>query len=220
MEAAKPEVLALVESWLREVCPETLDMKEVHLVARLCELSVWTYKERGMTQCHPGRAYLSALVGWSVTKVSRFTSKLRDWGILRKYQPRMFNTEKQQWEPSTAVYAIAFLGLARVRQLAALLKIDLAHMKKESSQEKREKESCVQISGRKSPVPAGHVARQVYRRLLDMGKNGEPEVVIHTGNVAMNAVLNRFARLGKGQSLQVKSDSAHDCPASASARTV
>src|SRR5262245_21082989 len=124
MEAAKPEVLALVESWLREACPETLDMKGVHLVARLCELSVWTFKDSGVVRCHPGRQYLAHLVGWSVTKVSRFTSKLRDWGILRKYQPRTFDPVQQQWLPSTSVYSLPFLTGVRIRQLAWVLKID------------------------------------------------------------------------------------------------
>jgi hypothetical protein len=164
---AKPEVLALVESWLRELCPETLDMKGIHVLARLCELSVFTYKDSGAVRCHPGRQYLAELVGWSVTKVSRFTSKLRDYGVLKKYQPRTFNTQKQQWDTSTNVYAIPLLTPLRIKQLAVTLKLKLgARMYLfPSKKKKEEKESCVQPPRVKHPI-----LQKLLTRFANLGK--------------------------------------------------
>lgn len=161
------KALALVESWLQEACPETLGMKGVHLIAKIAELCVWTFKDAGTPQCHPGRAYLSSLVGWSVTKVSRFTSKLKEYKLLQKHQPRLFDPERQQWMPLTTVYSLPFLTRARIRQLASILNIDVrARMNETSFFKKKEKKSCVRGS-------------------------------IQTKNPILQKLLNRFANLGK-----------------------
>jgi hypothetical protein len=222
MEAAKPEVLALVEGWLRESCPETVDMKGVHIFARLCELSVCTYKDAGAIRCHPGREYLSKLVGWSVTKVSRFTSKLRDYGVLKKYQPSLFNPTKQGWDKLTNVYTVPLLTPLRIKQLAVILKLKLgARMYLfPSPRKKEEKGTCVRKPGQTPYVPVSRVAEEVYARIMDMGKSVEPAVEIQTGNVAMNALLNRFAKLGGGQGEKAVSENAREDAATTSTRAV
>lgn len=169
---ANPEALSLVEKWLAEVCPQTLAMKELHIIAKLAELSVWTFKDAGVAQCHPGRQFLADLVAWSVSKISRLTSKLEGWGVLRKYQPRSFDQAKQQWVPSTTVYTLPFLTRAKIRQLAWILKIDVrARMTSTSFFKKKEEEnSCVQSPVRRASAPSGHVAKRAYQRLLNLGK--------------------------------------------------
>lgn len=195
----KPEVLALVEGWLREQCPETPDMKAVHIFARICELSLVTFKDSGTIKCHPGRQYLAHLVNWSVTKVSRTLSKLKTYGALKSFQPRSFDPKKQAWVPSTNVYTVPLLTPLRVKQLAVAMRLKLgARMFLFSSSErKKENKTCVQPILRK-PSIVGHVARQVYARVMNMAKGAEePKVKINTGNAALNGLLNRFATLGR-----------------------
>lgn len=196
---ANPEALSLVEKWLGEVCPQTLDQKSVHIVAKLSELAVWTYKDKGVAQCHPGRAFLASLVNWSVSKVSRLTSKLKKWGILTKVQPRLYEKATGNWQTLTTVYSLTFLTPARIKQLASVLGIALAHMKAPffKTKEKREK-SCEHRTVRKVASVVGNVAREVYARVMNMAKgNEEPKGEIKTSNIAMNALLNRFATLGR-----------------------
>lgn len=197
---AKPEVLALVESWLRDA-PETLDIKGLHILTRMCALSVDTFKDTGVARCHPGRQYLANLVGWSVTQVSRFTSKLRDYGIVRKYQPRIFNEQKQRWDTLTTVYTLTLLTPLRIKELAVALGIKLgARMYLFPNLKKKEKkESCVQHAVRRAYVPVSRVAEHVYGRIMSLGKNAETKGEIHTGDVKRDAELNRFAKLGQRQ---------------------
>ncbi len=202
MSEVNTEALALVEKWARETCPQqTLTMKEIHVLYKLCELSIWTFKDKGVAQCHPRRQYLADLVGWGVTKVSRCTSFLRDLKLLKKQQPRVFNQQEQRWEPLPTIYRVSFLGLTKIRQLAWILKIDIrAHMTFSFPKTgKKENESCVQPKPRK-PSIVGNIARQVYQRVMNMSKSiEEPKGEIKTSNIALNGLLNRFANLGKGQ---------------------
>ena len=197
---ANPEALSLIETWLAEVCPQTLAMKELHVVAKLAELSVWTYKDKGVAQCHPGRAFLASFVNWSVSKVSRFTGKLVKWGLITKVQPRIYDKATDTWQTLTTVYSLSFLTFPRIKELAKVLGITLAHMRSSfSKQEKKKKESCVQRPIQKAAAIVSDIARKVYERVMAMGKESEEVTVeIRTGNVARDAALNRFAQMGKG----------------------
>lgn len=197
---ANPEVIALVEQWLHEFCPQTVDIKTVHIFAKLAELSIYNFRDKKAAECHPGRAFLGALVGWSVTKVSRATGKLKSFGVLRSFQPRLFDKEKGKWIPLTSIYSIPFLGRIKIRQLAAILKVKLpARMHSNSSFLKKvedSKRACVQPPNARF-TPVAQVAKTVFNRLMGLATKQEPEREIRTGNVARDKFLNRFARLGR-----------------------
>jgi hypothetical protein len=179
------EATALVESWLREVCPETISTKGVHLFAKICELSVYNFRDTGTLECHPGRAYLGRLVGWSVTKVSRLTSKLKKFGTLVSRQPRLLT--KDGWITLTNVYTVPLLTKERVRQLARLLGVDLrAHMPSRTSQsKKKEIKACV-----RPVIP-------LLKKWMERGRGFVFPDFSFLKNEGRRATLERFARLGE-----------------------
>jgi hypothetical protein len=148
------EALALVEGWVREQAPVSLSTKALHILLELYTLSLYSYRERGQATCHPGRAYLAGLVGWSVWQVSRLTSKLRRWQVLTTQQDHAYLAQTGEWVHSTNTYTLVGFTEARIRQLAAVLGVRLpaphgcAHMLRTSfTLPEKKKDSACERSG-------------------------------------------------------------------------
>jgi hypothetical protein len=115
----------LVESWVQEQVPVSLSTKAVHILLELYTLALYTYRDRGRAECHPGREHLAGLVGWSIWQVSRLTSRLRRWQLLTAHQDHAYLPATGEWVHSTNTYTIMGFTEARIRQLAAVLGVRL-----------------------------------------------------------------------------------------------